>query len=126
MHLCDEGACGLRRPTAIINRQILLLRKNGPKKEGEQTDKSNIVKSLSEGCSGLEISKTLGRDPRTIKCFVAKGQQGQEEKMQINCKDLRRIKHEATRKPRSIQCCHIPPLKDEVFGSQRHGRGEGG
>ncbi|KAL7837224.1 hypothetical protein SRHO_G00269350 [Serrasalmus rhombeus] len=65
-----------------------------------------MTKSLSEGCSTLEIAKILGRDHRTIKRFVANSQQGrkkraEKKKRKITAKDLRRIKREATRNPLS-------------------------
>ena len=48
----------------------------GQKRDLTDAEKAKIVKSLSEGCSTLEISKILGRDHETIKRFVANSKQG--------------------------------------------------
>lgn len=48
----------------------------GQRRDLTDSEKSKIVKSLSEGCSTLEIAKVLGRDHRTIKHFVANSPQG--------------------------------------------------
>lgn len=58
-----------------------------------------MVRSLSEGCSTLQISKILGRDHRTIKSFVANTQQGHKKPCKWIAKGLRRIRHEAPRNP---------------------------
>jgi len=122
VYLCNEGGCGRRRSTpyikaCIIIRQLLFLRQNGPKKRSD-SEKSKIVKRLSEGCSTLEIAKILGHDHRTIKCFVANSQQSHKKRVEkkrrkLTAKDLRRIKREAIRNPLSssaviFQNCNLP------------------
>jgi len=54
----------------------------GQKRDLTDLEKSKIVKSLSEGCSTLEIAKILGRDHRTIKRFVAKPQQSRKKRVE--------------------------------------------
>ena len=78
----------------------------GQKSDLTDSEKSKIVKRLSEGCSTLEIAKILGRDHRTIKRFVANSQQGRKKRIskksrKLTAKDLRRNKREATRNPLS-------------------------
>ena len=90
----------------------------GQKRDLTDSERSKIVKSLSEGCSTLEIAKILGRDHRTIKRFVANSQQcrkkrGEKKRRKLTAKDLRRIKHKATRNPLSssaviFQNCNLP------------------
>lgn len=90
----------------------------GKKSDLSDSEKSKIVKSLSEGCSTLEISKILGRDHRTIKRFAANSQQGRKKRVEkkrrkLTAKDLRRIKRESARNPLSssaviFQNCNLP------------------
>ena len=90
----------------------------GRKRDLTDSEKSKIVKSLSEGCSTLEIAKILGRDHRTIKRFVANTQKSRKKRVEkkprkLTAKDLRRIKREATRNPLSssaviFQNCNLP------------------
>ena len=90
----------------------------GQKRDLTDSEKSKIVKSISEGCSTLEIAEILGRDHRTIKRFVANSQQGRKNHVEkkickLTAKYLRRIKHEATRNPLSssaviFQNCNLP------------------
>ncbi|KAA8586919.1 hypothetical protein FQN60_000755, partial [Etheostoma spectabile] len=83
----------------------------GKKRDLTDSEKSKIVKCLSEGCSTLEVAKILRRDHRTIKRFVANSQQGRKKREPIN-----------------LQCCYIPEMqptwsvqKYQVFSAQRHG-----
>lgn len=80
--------------------------KMGQKRDLTDSEKSKIVKCLSEGCNSLEIAKILGRDHRTIKRFAANSQQGRKKRAEkgrrkLTANDLRRIKREASRKPLS-------------------------
>lgn len=60
----------------------------------------------------------MGRDHRTIKCFVANSKQGRKKRIKkkrrkLSAKDLRRIKREDTRNPLSytaamFQNCNLP------------------
>ncbi len=54
----------------------------GQKRNLTDSEKSKTVNSLSEGCSTLEIAKIMGRDHRTIKCFVANCQQGCKKRVE--------------------------------------------
>ncbi|KAA8584625.1 hypothetical protein FQN60_008410, partial [Etheostoma spectabile] len=54
--------------------------KVGKKRDLTGSEKSNIVKCLSEGCSTLEVAKILRRDHQTIKRFDANSQQGRKKR----------------------------------------------
>uniref|UniRef100_A0A3Q3LHN4 Tc1-like transposase DDE domain-containing protein n=1 Tax=Mastacembelus armatus TaxID=205130 RepID=A0A3Q3LHN4_9TELE len=123
--LCIEGGCGPRRPTPYIRCAQLLgsffsSGKMGQKMDLTDSEKSKIIKNLSEGCSTLEIAKILGCDHRTIKHFVANPQKGHKKRVerkrcQLTAKDLRRLKCEGTRNPLSssavlFQNCNLPGI----------------
>lgn len=92
----------------------------GQKRDLTDSEKSKIEKSLSEGCSTLEIAKILGRDHRTIKRFVANCQQGCKKRVEkkaakLTAKDLRRITRQTSRNPLStsaviFQNCNLPEV----------------
>ena len=85
-------------------------------------EKSKMIKNL-------EITEILGRDHRTIKCFVTNSQQGrktciEKKRRKLTVKDLRRIIREATRNPLSSSSvifhnCHLPgvPRNDDMAPS---------
>ncbi|KAI3371517.1 hypothetical protein L3Q82_024104 [Scortum barcoo] len=106
------------------------LGKMGQKRDLTDSEKS---KTLSEGCSTLEIAKILGRHHRTIKCFVANTQKGCKKRVYERNVKLPGTKREATRNPLSssaviFQNCNLPGVskKYKVFSSQRHGQGKKG
>ena len=100
VYLCNKGGCGLKRAAPCINmciiiRQLLFLRKMGQTRDLTDSEKSKIIKSLSKGCSTLEISTTWVK------------------RRKLTAKDLRRIKREATRNSLSSSAvifhnCNLP------------------
>ena len=88
---------------------FLSFHKMGQRRDLTDSEKSKIVRCLSEGCSSLEIAKLLTRDHHTIKRFMANSQQGckkrvEKRRRKITPHELRRIKHEAARKPSATSC----------------------
>ena len=90
----------------------------GQKRDLTDFEKSKIVRYLAEGCGTLEIAKSLKRDHRTIKLFIANSQQGRKKRVEkkrrkINAHDLQKIKCEASKQPFAsssaiFQSCNIP------------------
>ena len=106
MYSCNKGGCGLRRSTPYIKECSLFPGEMGQKRDLTDAEEAKSVKSLSEGCSTLELSKMLGHDQTAIKGFVANSQQGRKKRVakkrcKLTTKHLRRIRREATRNPLS-------------------------
>lgn len=88
----------------------------GQKNDLTDSEKSKIIKCLSEGTNPLKISKILGRDHRTIKHFIANSHRKKRvdlKRRKLTGIDLQRIKDEATRNPLScsaavFQNCSLP------------------
>lgn len=78
--------------------------KMGKKKDLSSEEKASIVKYLSRGRSTLEISRTLGRDHRTIKAFASNGEKNRKKRVEpmrrkLTARDLSALKREMSKQP---------------------------
>lgn len=109
------SGCGLRRSTpyikvCLIIWQIPLLWKNGPKWDLSDSGKSKIVKK-KKPFKRIHHSwniADIGAWSKNHQCFVAYNQwghkkRGEKKRCKSTSRDLRRIRHEATR-------THYPPV----------------
>lgn len=54
----------------------------GRKRDRTDTEKTKIIKCLSEGCSTIETSKMLSCDNCTIKQFINESRQGHKKHLE--------------------------------------------